>query len=176
MSTAAKSVTMAELATLAGSRLGTSAPHEVSQHRIRTFADATEDHQWIHVDPARASTGPFAGTIAHGYLTLALGTALLWEVLEVTDSVRVINYGLDKVRFPSPVPSGSAVEMAVDLVSVEEFTGGLALHMVWTFQIPRSPKPACVAEAIFRYYGVLENGPVGVDSAVRRSAGHKPPA
>jgi acyl dehydratase len=105
-----------------------------------------------------------------------LGTALPWEVFEVTDSDRVINYGLDKVRFPSPVPSGSAVEMAVDLVAVEQFTGGLALPMVWTLQIPGSPKPACVAEAIFRYYGVPENGRVGVDSADRHSAGHKPPA
>ena len=96
MSTTKRKVTLAELATLAGSTVGTSAPHEVSQRRIQAFADATEDHQWIHVDQARASTGPFGGTIAHGCLTVPLGSALLWEVLEVTDSVQVINYGLDK--------------------------------------------------------------------------------
>lgn len=171
MSTARRKVTMAELPALAGSRLGTSARHEVSQQRIETFADATEDHQWIHLDPPRAATGPFAGTIAHGYLTLSLGTALLWEVLEVTDSVQVINYGLDRVRFPAPLPSGAAVEMVVDLVSVEQFNGGVALHMVWTFQVPGSTRPVCVAEAIFRYYGALDVGQERVNISAKHIVG-----
>ncbi len=150
--TAPRKVTLAELPTLAGSRLGTSALHQISQDRIQMFADATDDRQWIHLDPLRAITGPFGSTIAHGYLTLSMGTALLSEVLDVTDSVQVINYGLDKVRFPAPLPSGASVEMVVDLDAVENFGGGVALHMAWTFQVPGTAKPVCVARAIFRYY------------------------
>lgn len=151
MSKSPKSVVMAELPALAGSRLGTSSGWEIGQQRIDDFATATGDRQWIHVDPTRAAAGPFGGTIAHGYLTLSLGTALLWEVLEVTDADQVINYGLDKVRFPSPVASGALIEMTVDLVSVVDVPGGLALQMLWTFQVPGAAKPACVAQATFRY-------------------------
>jgi len=142
---------MAELPTLAGTRLGTSTPRGITQSRIDQFAEATGDHQWIHVDPTRAAAGPFGGTIAHGYLTLSLGSALLWEVLQVTDADQVINYGLGKVRFPAPVPSGALIDMTVDLISVVEVTAGLALNMTWSFQMPGSAKPACVAEATFRY-------------------------
>ncbi len=145
-------VTMAELPALAGTRLGVSPPHEITQQRIGMFAEATEDHQWLHVDPERAAAGPFGGTIAHGYLTLSLGTALLWEVLHVSDVGQVINYGLGKVRFPAPVRSGDFLEMMVDLDSVGEVSGGLALTMTWTFRVPGAAKPACVAEANFRYY------------------------
>lgn len=144
-------VTMAELPGLAGTRLGTSTSHRIDQPRIELFAEATEDHQWLHTDPVRAAAGPLGGTIAHGYLTLSLGSALLWEVLDVTDADQVINYGLGKVRFPSPVPSGAMIEMTVDLVSVVGVTAGLALQMVWTFRVRGADKPACVAEAIFRY-------------------------
>ncbi len=146
-----RSVTMAQLVGLAGTRLGTSMLHEIDQSRIDLFAEATEDHQWLHTDPARAAAGPFGATIAHGYLTLSLGSALLWEILDVTDADQVINYGLGKVRFPAPVSCGSMIGLTVDLVSVVEVAGGYALHMVWTFAEPRADKPACVAEAIFRY-------------------------
>lgn len=156
MSRPPTSVTMAELPALAGTRLGTSSRHEISQSRIDLFADATDDHQWIHVDPRRAAAGPFGGTIAHGYLTLSLGSALLWEVLDVTDADQVINYGLGRVRFPSPVPSGASVDMTVDLISVVPVTGGLALDMLWTFHTRGSAKPACVAESTFRYLDAPE--------------------
>ena len=155
MIVAPRSVTMSELGALAGTRLGTSTPREVTQSRIDQFAEATGDHQWIHVDPKRAAAGPFGSTIAHGYLTLSLGTALLWEVLQVSDAGQVINYGLGKVRFPSPVLSGALIVMTVDLISVAEVTAGVALDMLWTFEVLGSAKPACVAEASFRYLSAL---------------------
>lgn len=143
---------MAELAGLTGQRLGTSGWRPVTQEMISGFADITDDHQWLHVDPERAASGPFGTTIAHGYLTLSLATALLWEVLEVPDARQVINYGLAKARFPAPVPAGSQVRAHVDLTSVEEVKGGLQIMPTLTYEREGGDRPVCVADLLFRYY------------------------
>jgi acyl dehydratase len=144
-------LTLAELRDRAGQHLGTSAWHEVTQEQVNLFADATGDHQWIHVDPARAADGPYGRTIAHGYLTLALGPALLWEVLEVTDASITVNYGLNRVRFPAPLPVGSRVRADITCAAVEEVTGGLQATLALTFECEGGGKPVCVAEVLFRY-------------------------
>jgi acyl dehydratase len=149
---AARTLTLDELPGLAGTRLGVSDPVRVTQERINQFADATGDHQWIHVDLDRAASGPFGSTIAHGYLTLSLGPMLLAQVFEVTDAAQVINYGLNKLRFPSPVPVDSEVTLTVDLTSVDEVPGGYQLTIQGTFVAGGQPKPVCVAEIVFRYY------------------------
>lgn len=146
-------VTIAELPSLIGSVIGTSRPIEVSQERINAFAEATEDRQWLHTDPDRAKSGPFGGTIAHGYLTLSLSTAMLWDVLEVTDAAQVVNYGLEKVRFPAPVPAGSSVSMSLEILSVDPVAGGVQVRYRGSATVPDTAKPVCVAEGLFRYYG-----------------------
>jgi acyl dehydratase len=144
-------LTLAELRDRAGQHLGTSAWHEVTQEQVNLFADATGDHRWIHVGPARAAAGPYGRTIAHGYLTLALGPALLWEVLEVTDASITVNYGLNRVRFPAPLPVGSRVRADIACAAVEEVTGGLQATLALTFECEGGGKPVCVAEVLFRY-------------------------
>ena len=134
-----------------GTHLGYSDWLEITQDRIDGFADATGDHQWIHVDPVRAKDGPYGTTIAHGYLTLALTNLFLPQVVEVQGFGMGINYGVDKVRFPAPVPVGSRVRGGVDLVSVEEINGGVQTMMRITVEVEGSTKPACVVEAISRY-------------------------
>jgi acyl dehydratase len=146
------SVPMAELAGRVGQRLGTSRWRPVTQEMIGSFADLTDDHQWLHVDPERAAAGPFGTTIAHGYLTLSLATALLWDVLEVPDARQIVNYGLAKARFPAPVPAGSQVRAHVDLTSVEEVKGGLQVTTTLTYEREGGDRPVCVAEVLFRYY------------------------
>jgi acyl dehydratase len=150
--TAQRVVTIADVPGLVGQRLGVSRFATVSQKQVNLFAKATGDHQWIHVDPDRARSGPFGTTIAHGYLTLALAPMLLWEILEVTGAAQVINYGIGKARFPAPVPVGSRVRLAADLVGAEEIPGGLQTTLGLTFELKDGPKPACVAEIMFRYY------------------------
>jgi acyl dehydratase len=150
--TAQRVVAMGDLAGLVGERLGVSRWQPVSQDEVDLFADATGDHQWIHVDPDRAALGPFGATIAHGYFTLSLAPMLLWDVVQVKDAAQVINYGIEKVRFPTPVPVGSTIRMAVDLTSVEEVKGGLQATLGLTFEIQDVVKPACVAQILFRYY------------------------
>lgn len=145
-------VALDDLAGLAGERLGVSRWHTVTQEQVDLFADATGDHQWIHVDPERARSGPFGTTIAHGYLTLSLGPMLLWDIVEVTGASQVVNYGAGKVRFPSPVPVGSRLRLTVDLAAVEEFDGGVEATLGLKFDVEGVDKPACVAEIIFRYY------------------------
>lgn len=145
-------VRIADLPSLVGTTVGTSPAIEVTQDRINAFAEATEDRQWIHTDPERARSGPFGTTIAHGYLTMSLGSALLWEVLQVTDAAQVVNYGLEKVRFPAPVPAGSAVSMTLEIVSVEPVTGGVQVRYRGTFTVPDGAKPVCVIDGLFRYY------------------------
>jgi acyl dehydratase len=142
-----------ELKALAGSDLGATAWREITQGRVDTFADATDDHQWIHVDAERARTGPFGTTIAHGYLTLSLIIPLFGELLEIRGTSMSVNYGLDKVRFPSPVPVGGRIRLRGTVDSVDE-VGGNGVQMVLTFQIEveGSAKPACVAQALFRHY------------------------
>jgi acyl dehydratase len=145
--------TFAELKTLAGTDLGSSDWITVDQHRIDTFADATGDHQWIHVDPERAKDGPFGGTVAHGYLTLALLIPLWTDLLDVADVTTKVNYGLDKVRFPAPVPAGARIRLSGTLGDVAEVPGdGVQLTADLTVEIEGGAKPACVARPVFRFY------------------------
>jgi acyl dehydratase len=119
---------------------------------VNLFAEATGDRQWIHVDEERAASGPFGRTIAHGYLTLSLAPALLWEVLDVAGASLVVNYGLDKVRFPAPVTIPSRVRLGIELAHVESFGEGLQVGLAATFEVEGSAKPCCVAQILFRYY------------------------
>jgi acyl dehydratase len=136
-----------------GEHLGYSDYVEITQEQVNLFADATGDHQWIHVDPERAKGGPFGGPIAHGYLTLSMGPRLMPEILRVEGVKMAVNYGAGKVRFPSPVPVGSKLRLGAELVSVERVGGGGAqVTMLFTFEVEGAPKPSCVAEIIFRYY------------------------
>jgi len=135
-----------------GDHLGYSEWHEVTQEQVNLFADATGDHQWIHVDIERAKAGPFGGPIAHGYLTLSLTPALLSEILEVSGISMAVNYGLNKLRFPAPVPVGSKVRAGANLDHVEDVAGGVQVTITLTFEIEGGTKPVCVAEILFRYY------------------------
>jgi acyl dehydratase len=142
----------ADLLAYAGKEIGTSDWHTVTQEQINKFADATGDHQWIHIDEERAKAGPFGTTIAHGYMTLSLVPIFVFEILKVEGAKLVVNYGLNKARFPAPVPAGSRVRMGGEIASVEPVTGGLQVALNCTFEIEGQPKPACVAEILFRYY------------------------
>lgn len=141
-----------ELEAKQGEHLGYSDYVEITQEQVNLFADATGDHQWIHVDPERAKAGPFGGPIAHGYLTLSLAPALLPQILVVGGISMGVNYGCGKVRFPSPVPVGSKVRAGAELVSVEDVAGGAQVTLQVTFEVEGAPKPSCVAEVIYRYY------------------------
>lgn len=144
--------TMAQLPSLEGTELGTSEWVEVTQERINTFADATGDHQWIHVDVERAKAeSPFGGPIAHGYLTLSLLIPMWSQVLTVTDSAMAVNYGMNKARFPAPVPVGSKVRLTATLVKVEQIKGGCQLVVSVVIERAGSDKPVCVAEPVFRF-------------------------
>jgi acyl dehydratase len=142
----------ADLLELAGTDLGSSSWVEVTQAAVDQFAEATGDHQWIHVDPVRAKDGPFGGTIAHGYLTLAMLIPLWSELLQVGGAGMAINYGLDRVRFPAPVPVGSRIRATGTITAVEAVTGGVQSHVQLSVECDAQQKPVCVAEAIFRFY------------------------
>jgi acyl dehydratase len=142
-----------ELTALTGKHLGYSAWREITQEQINTFADATDDHQWIHIDPERAAAGPFGTTIAHGFLTLSLVIPMWSEILHF-EGVRLgVNYGLNKVRFVSPVPVGSKIRTGATLVSVETVADG-SLQIVVDFVIERegADKPSCIAQGLYRFY------------------------
>jgi acyl dehydratase len=142
-----------ELTTLTGADLGHTEWMAVTQDRIDTYADATDDHQWIHVDPARAATGPFKTTIAHGYLTLSLIIPLFNQLLEIRGVSMSVNYGLEKVRFPAPVPVGGKIRLAGTVDSVTEVAGdGVQMTIDFTVELDGSDKPACVARAVYRHY------------------------
>ncbi|MET8137059.1 MULTISPECIES: MaoC family dehydratase [unclassified Streptomyces] len=141
-----------ELRKLAGGDLGTSEWIEVTQERIDTFADATGDHQWIHVDPRRAAEGPFGAPIAHGYLTLSLFIPLFTELLEVEGVTTKVNYGLNKVRFPAPVKAGSRIRLVARLTSVEDVPGGVQIAVDGTVEIDGGGKPAAVLQSLSRFY------------------------
>jgi acyl dehydratase len=144
--------TLAGLPALAGTRLGTSDWVDVTQHRVNQFADATDDHQWIHVDVERArAASPYGGPIAHGYLTLSLLIPMWTQVLAVTDATMAVNYGLNRVRFPAPVPVGTRVRLDATLTAVEEVTGGLQVTVAAVIEAEGVAKPACVAEPVFRF-------------------------
>jgi acyl dehydratase len=136
---------------LVGEHLGYSEWHEVTQEQVNLFADATGDHQWIHVDIERAKAGPFGAPIAHGYLTLSLVPVLLPEIMAVNGTSLTINYGLNKLRFPAPVPVGSKVRAGATLAQFDEVTGGAQITLAVTFEVEGSTKPVCVAEVVFRY-------------------------
>jgi len=144
---------LAELKALAGTDLGATEWFEVTQDRVDLFADATDDHQWIHIDPERAADGPFGGTIAHGYLTLSLVIPLFNQLLEVGGMKMSVNYGLDKVRFPSLVRVGAKIRLLGTVDSVEDVAGdGVQMALTFTVEIDGGSKPACVAKAIYRHY------------------------
>ena len=135
-----------------GAEFGPSSWIEVPQERIDAFADATGDHQWIHVDPERAAAGPFGSTIGHGYLTLSLLPAMSYEVVPRQGSGMAVNYGLNRVRFPAPVPSGSRVRGTFRVDEVEESDWGFQATITATVEREDGDKPVCVAELVFRYY------------------------
>jgi acyl dehydratase len=146
--------TLAELPSLKGSVLGTSEWFEITQDRVNTFADATDDHQWIHVDVERARReSPFGGPVGHGFLTLSLFVPMWSQVLSVTDTTMAVNYGLNKVRFPAPVPVDSKIRLTATLVDVEEVKGGLQLTVGGVVEREGGDKPVCVLEAVMRFYG-----------------------
>ena len=140
-----------ELVAAQGSQLGPTEWLEVTQERVNTFADATDDHQWIHVDPEAAAEGPFGKTVAHGFLTVALMPKFGWDTFKVEGVSMTVNYGLNKVRFPAPVPVGSRVRGHCRLVDVTDVPNGVQATIGGTVEIEGWPKPACVAEVILRY-------------------------
>ena len=150
---AATHIAYSQLPELAGTDLGVSPTILVDQSRITGFAHVTEDRQWIHLDVDRAAESAFGGTIAHGYLTISLAPALFFQMLEVDGADQVINYGLERLRFPSPVPAGSQIELAARVAEVTEVRGGYQLAVDAEFRIPGAERPACVATFLFRYYG-----------------------
>jgi acyl dehydratase len=141
-----------ELSALVGTHLGYSDYVLVTQEQVNLFAEATGDHQWIHVDPVRAAAGPFGHTIAHGYLTLSLIPVLLGGVMKVDGVAMGVNYGSNKVRFTSPVPVGSEIRAGATLASVEEVTGGVQVALDVTVEVKNATKPSCVAQVVSRYY------------------------
>ena len=135
-----------------GQTLGSSQWVEITQQRVDQFADATDDHQWIHVDPERANQGPFGATIAHGYLTLSLVSRFLPELAELRNMKMGVNYGTDKVRFPNAVKVGSRVRGHGEMIDAQEVKGGVQATIRVTVEIEGEDKPACVADTISRYY------------------------
>jgi len=150
MTTHVKSID--DLTPLIGTHLGYSDYRTVTQEEVNLFADATSDHQWIHVNPERAKAGPFGGPIAHGYLTLSLIPTLLDGVMKVDGVAMGINYGTNKVRFTSPVPVGSEIRAGATLASVEPVKGGVQVALDVIVEVKDAPKPSCVAQVVFRYY------------------------
>ena len=145
-------LSVAELGAASGENIGPSDWVTIAQHDVDLFAEATGDHQWIHVDPEKAADGPFGGTIAHGYLTLSLLPRFFRQMYEVKGVRLAINYGLNKVRFPAPVPVGANVRACTVLVDVHDLGGGTVQATFFTtLEIQGSSKPACVAESIIRY-------------------------
>ncbi|MFD4909543.1 MaoC family dehydratase [Kitasatospora purpeofusca] len=143
---------LAELTAAVGTELGTSQWHTLDQARIDLFAEATDDHQWIHVDPERAKESQFGSTIAHGYLTMSMIPVLAKECYGVEGVRMALNYGSEKVRFPAPVPVGTAIRATAELVSATEVPGGVQAVVRFTITSAESAKPHCVAETITRFY------------------------
>jgi acyl dehydratase len=141
-----------ELTPLIGTHLGYSNYRRITQEQVDLFAEATGDHQWIHVDPERAAAGPFGHTIAHGYLTLSLVPVLLGGVMKVDGVAMGVNYGTNKVRFTAPVPVGSEVRAGATLASVHDVDGGVQVALDVTVEVRDAIKPSCVAQVVFRYY------------------------
>ena len=140
-----------EVRAAVGAHLGHSDWIVIDQDRVNLFADATGDHQWIHVDPQRAAAGPFGGPIAHGYLTLSLSNYFLPQIVEVSGFSAGVNYGVDKVRFPSPVKVGDQIRAGAELLEVTDVNGGVQTRMRITIEVEDSPKPACIIESLSRW-------------------------
>jgi acyl dehydratase len=145
-------ISYADLANAAGTDLGYSEWRTVTQEQVNTFADATDDHQWIHTDPEKAKEGPFGGPIAHGYLTLSLQIAFWTELFEVEGVKTKVNYGLEKVRFPAPVPVGSNIRMKATIAEVEEVKGGYQIAVDQAIEVEGGTKPAVVSRGLYRFY------------------------
>jgi acyl dehydratase len=143
---------IAEFAAAAGDDLGTTDWIEIDQERIDRFADATGDHQWIHVDPERAASGPFGQTIAHGFLTLSMLPVVMGSLYRVEGISMAVNYGLEKVRFPAPVPVGSKLRGSSSVTSTQELDGAVQGTITTTIEVDGSDRPACVVQSIVRYY------------------------
>lgn len=148
----ATTVDYADLATLVGKDLGYTDWLVVPQERINTFADATDDHQWIHTDPQRAAAGPFGAPIAHGFLTLSLFIPLWVELLDVTGVKTKVNYGLDKVRFVAPVPAGSRIRLTAVISELTEIAGGVQISVDATIELEGGTKPAVALRSLQRFY------------------------
>lgn len=146
-------VHVTDLPTLKGKDIGHSRWVEITQDQISTFARLTGDEQWIHVDAERAAEGPFGSTIAHGFFVLSLSTGFVYELLEVSGTTQILNYGLNRVRFPSPTPVGSRVRMGLRVADVADVSGGYQVTFGLTFERDGQEKPVCAAELLFRYYG-----------------------
>jgi acyl dehydratase len=141
-----------DLLTMVGTQLGPSASIVIEQDRINQFADATGDHQWIHVDPDRAAQGPFGKTIAHGYLTLSLANCFLPELIQVNQVSMGVNYGAEKIRFPAPVPVGSTIFATGEIIQVEENKGGYKATIRVTITGEGADRPACIVDTISIFY------------------------
>jgi acyl dehydratase len=141
-----------DLRAKAGEHLGYSDWQELTQEQVNLFADSTGDHQWIHVDVERAKQGPFGGPIAHGYLTLSLVPALMGQIVTIEGMSMGLNYGCNKVRFPSPLPVGAKLRLGAALQNVEEVAGGVQAIIGVTIEVQGQDKPACVADVVYRYY------------------------
>lgn len=150
--TARQFASLEDLESAVGTHLGYSSWMLIDQTRVDTFAEATDDPQWIHVDPERAAAGPFGTTIAHGYLTLSLAVPLVAEVVDVAGVAMGVNYGTNKVRFPAPVPVGSMLRAGVTLMAVDRFDGGAQVTLDVAFEIEGGTKPVCVAQVLYRFY------------------------
>jgi acyl dehydratase len=144
---------LAGLPALVGKHAGYTEWQEMTQERVNQFADATDDHQWIHVDVERAKESPFGGTIAHGFLTLSLVAPISQQLIQVTDATAGLNYGLDRVRFPSPLPVGAEWRGGLELVEVSEVPGGMQMKARVTIEVKGADKPSLVADALVRVYG-----------------------
>ncbi len=152
---AARTFSLDELKAMKGQDIGVSEWHEVTQPEINLFADATHDHQWIHVEPERAKKeSPFGGPIAHGYYTLSLAPHFMEQIVAVKGIRMGVNYGLNKLRYPGPVRIGKRVRMHASLVDFEEIAGGAGAQVTigMSFEVEGESKPGCVAEAVYRYY------------------------
>lgn len=145
-------LTTSDLASRTDQVLGRSQWHTIEQADANAFGAATLDEQWIHTDPRRAERGPFGGTIAHGYLTLSLATALVDEVFVVSDALMIVNYGVDRVRFPAPLPVGAEVRAEVSLAGQRDFAGGVQVTLHLVYEVAGQEKPCCVADVLLRYY------------------------
>jgi acyl dehydratase len=146
-----QAVTLAEVPTLVGRRLGHTDWREMTQERVDQFADVTEDHNFIHVDVERAKTSQFGGTIAHGYLTVSLLAPISQQLLEVTDATGV-NYGMDRLRFPAPLPVGAEFRGTGEVKEVSEIKGGIQAKVLLAVEVRGSERPALIADCLFRYY------------------------